>query len=277
VGGGAGLGPERDHRYDYRNREEHYHHHHRDRGSNVAAAYQKHHLGHAYHYPQPPQQQQQPLPPAPSYAAHHHHHHQHLGGARAAPRGDYHSYPSGYHSSSRHGDYPIEEPPRRGSKYAESKDAESLEQDLRSRLLKKRHNYVKDYETEENYEHRGERSERREGGRKERERTGRSSHKQSRHERVIELLDSPETEHQHQHQHKSHRSKWREEVEVSRRKVNEDLELLARRDKLLAAERDSRQRKQTAREELEARRELLRERNEHSDALSPTAVAGGNR
>nr|XP_016933789.1 serine/threonine-protein kinase PITSLRE isoform X1 [Drosophila suzukii]XP_016933790.1 serine/threonine-protein kinase PITSLRE isoform X1 [Drosophila suzukii] len=273
VGGGAGLGPERDHRYDYRNREEHYHHHHRDRGSNVAAAYQKHHLGHAYHYPQPPQQQQHPMPPAPSYAAHHHHHHQHLGGARAAPRGDYHSYPSGYHSSSRHGDYPMEEQPRRGSKYAESKDAESLEQDLRSRLLKKRHNYVKDYETEENYEHRGERSERREGGRKERERTGRSSHKQSRHERVIELLDSPETEHQHQHQHKSHRSKWREEVEVSRRKVNEDLELLARRDKLLAAERDSRQRKQTAREELEARRELLRERNEHSDALSPTAVA----
>ncbi|XP_017121978.1 serine/threonine-protein kinase PITSLRE isoform X1 [Drosophila elegans] len=275
VGAGGGLGPDRDHRYEYRNREEHYHHHHRERGGNVAAAYPKHHLGHAYHYPQPPQQQQQPLPPAPSYAAHHHHHHQHLGGARAAPRGDYHSYPSGYHSSSRHGDYPMEEPPRRGSKYAESKDAESLEQDLRSRLLKKRHNYVKDYETEENYEHRGERSERRESGRKERERSGRSSHKQNRHDRVIELLDSPEPEHQHQHQHqhKSHRSKWREEVEVNRRKVPEDLELLARREKLLAAERDSRQRKQTAREELEARRELLRERNEHSDALSPTTVA----
>ncbi|XP_017003870.2 serine/threonine-protein kinase PITSLRE isoform X2 [Drosophila takahashii] len=264
------LGLDRDHRYEYRNREEHYHHHHRERGGNVAAAYPKHHLGHAYHYPQPPQQQQQqPLPPAPSYAAHHHHHHQHLGGTRAAPRGDYHSYPSGYHSTSRHADYPMEEPPRRGGgKYAESKDAESLEQDLRSRLLKKRHNYVKDYETEENYE-RGER-------RKERERTGRGGgHKPSRHERVIELLDSPETE-QHHHQHKSHRSKWRgEETEqqLSRRKVPEDLELLARRDKLLAAERDSRQRKQTAREELEARRELLRERNEHSDALSPTAVA----
>lgn len=167
----------------------------------------------------------------------------------------------------------MEEPTRRSSKYAESKDAESLEQDLRSRLLKKRHNYVKDYETEENYEHRVERSDRREGGRKERERTVRSTHKQNRHDRVIELLDSPEQEHHHQHQHKSHRSKWREEVEVSRRKVPEDLELLARREKLLAAERESRQRKQTAREELEARRELLRERNEHSDALSPTTVA----
>ncbi|KMZ00853.1 serine/threonine-protein kinase PITSLRE isoform X1 [Drosophila simulans] len=270
--GGAALGLERDHRYDYRSREEHYHHHHRERSSNAAAAYAKHHLGHAYHYPQPPQQQQQPLPPAPSYAAHHYHHHQHLSGARPAPR-DYHSHPSGYHSGSRHGEYPMEEPTRRSSKYAESKDAESLEQDLRSRLLKKRHNYVKDYETEENYEHRVERSDRREGGRKERERTGRSTHKQNRHDRVIELLDSPEQEHHHQHQHKSHRSKWREEVEVSRRKVPEDLELLARREKLLAAERESRQRKQTAREELEARRELLRERNEHSHALSPTTVA----
>ncbi|EDV52558.2 serine/threonine-protein kinase PITSLRE isoform X1 [Drosophila erecta] len=270
--GGAAPGPERDHRYDYRSREEHYHHHHRERSSNVAAAYAKHHLGHAYHYPPPPQQQQQSLPPVPSYAAHHHHHHQHLSRARAAPS-DYHSYPSGYHSGSRHGDYPMEEPTRRSSKYAESKDAESLEQDLRSRLLKKRHNYVKDYETEENYEHRVERSDRREGGRKERERTGRSTHKQNRHDRVIELLDSPEQEHHHQHQHKSHRSKWREEVEVSRQKMPEDLELLARREKLLAAERDNRQRKQTAREELEARRELLRERNEHSDALSPTTVA----
>ncbi|KAH8378800.1 hypothetical protein KR009_001430 [Drosophila setifemur] len=278
---GAGPQDHRDHRYDYRAREDHYHQHqhHRERG---------HHLGHAYHYQQPPlPSQQQPLP-AVSYAhahaqAHHHHQQQqqHLSGARTAPRGDYHSYPSGYHSSNRHADYPMEEPPRRGSKYAEPKDAESLEQDLRSRLLKKRHNYVKDYETEENYE-RGDRDRERERerGRKERDRSGRSSHKQNRREeRVIELLDSPELEqHHHQlpppqpHPHKSHR-KWREEAEVNRRKVPEDPELLARREKFLAAERENRQRKQTAREELEARRELLRERNEHTDALSPTAVA----
>ncbi|KAH8294108.1 hypothetical protein KR054_008403 [Drosophila jambulina] len=278
---GTGGGGPGDHRYDYRSREDHYHqHHHRER---AAAAYAKHHLGqHSYHYQQaPPQQQQQPLPPAPTghYAVHHHQHHQHQhlsgGGARGTARGggDYHSYPSGYHSSSRHGDYPMEEPPppsRRGGKYAESKDAESLEQDLRSRLLKKRHNFVKDYETEENYEHRGERSER--SRKEQRERSERSRHKQSRREPVIELLDSPEQE-QQPHQHKSHRSKWREDVATSRRKAPEDPELLARREKLLAAERESRQRKQTAREELEARRELLRERNDHSDALSPATVA----
>ncbi|KAH8339096.1 hypothetical protein KR074_003975 [Drosophila pseudoananassae] len=260
VGGGL----ERDHRYDYRTREDPYHqHHHRER---------VHHLSHAYHYQQPQPAPQQPLP-AIGYAHHHHHHQQHLSGARAAPRGDYHSYPSSYHSTSRHADYPMEEPPRRSSKYVESKDAESLEQDLRSRLLKKRHNYVKDYESEENYE-RGdrdrERERDRERGRKERDRSARA-HKQSRHDRVIELLDSPEAESQPQ-QHKSHR-KWRDDTEVSRRKVAEDPEQSARREKMLAAERDNRQRKQNAREELEARRELLRERNEHSDALSPTAVA----
>ncbi|XP_017135860.1 serine/threonine-protein kinase PITSLRE [Drosophila miranda] len=278
-----GGGAEREHRYEYRAREEHYHHHHHPRTNNsergavaagVGGGYPKHHLSHAaYHYPQPPL----PPPPPPSaqgYAHHHHQHHAalHLSGPRVGARGDYHSYPSGaYHGSSRHDpDYPLEEPPsRRTSKYAESKDAESLEQDLRSRLLKKRHNYVKDYETEENYEHRRE-------SRKERER-GRS-HKQ-RHERVIELLDSPELEHQTQH-HKSHRSSVKpllrkDAPDVSRRKVSVEVdpELLARREKLLAAERENRQRKQTARDELEARRELLRERNEHSDALSPATVA----
>ncbi|XP_070064255.1 serine/threonine-protein kinase PITSLRE isoform X2 [Drosophila virilis] len=245
--------------------EQRYHQHHQQHRSERA----KHHLSHAYHYPQ-----QLPLPPPPQSYVHHHHHHQQLMSlSRGGGRTDY------YHSS-RHVDYvDVDQPPpppRRAVKHAyeQPKDAESLEQDLRSRLLSKRHKYVKDYESEENYEQLQPSHSRR----KDREsRRGSHSHK-LRHGQVIELLDSPETAAATQH----HRSKQQKRAEaeealnpvLQRRTANSDPELLARREKILAAERENRQRKQIAREELEARREqLLRERNEHSDALSPSAVA----
>ncbi|KAH8372030.1 hypothetical protein KR093_009763 [Drosophila rubida] len=256
---------------------QHQHHQHRER-DRVA----KHHLSHAYHY-----QQQLPLPPPPlpsqSYAHHHHHHQdqQLMGLSRSGSRADY------YHSGGRHVEYADVEqpPPRRATKhgYEQPKDAESLEQDLRSRLLSKRHKYVKDYETEENYEQQQLQSHSH-SRHKERD-SRRSSHSHKlRHGQVIDLLDSPETAAQHQH-HQRHKQQRRAEAEAAaalaaqqqqqqRRTTSNDPELLARREKILAAERENRQRRQIAREELEARREqLLRERNEHSDALSPTTVA----
>lgn len=194
--------------------------------------------------------------------------------SRAGARAEY------YHSS-RHVDYvEVEQPPlpsqRRSSKhgYEQPKDAESLEQDLRSRLLSKRHKYVKDYELEENYEQQHSHSRR-----KERESRHSSHSHKLRHGQVIELLDSPESgavPHQPHHRSKQRRAEVEEAADPvqQHRTVSTDPELLARREKILAAERENRKRKQIAREELEARREqLLRERNEHSDALSPSAVA----
>ncbi|XP_060658260.1 serine/threonine-protein kinase PITSLRE isoform X1 [Drosophila nasuta] len=260
----------------------HQHHqqqHHQHRSERAA----KHHLSHAYHY-----QQQLPLPPPPlpsqSYAHHHHYHQEQqlMGLSRSGARAEY------YHSSGRHVDYADVEqqpPSRRASKhgYEQPKDAESLEQDLRSRLLSKRHKYVKDYESEENYEQ--PQQSHSHSRRKERD-SRRSSHSHKmRHGQVIELLDSPETAAQQQHQrHKQHRraeaeaaaalAAQQQQQQQQRGTTSNDPELLARREKILAAERENRQRRQIAREELEARREqLLRERNEHSDALSPTAVA----
>lgn len=271
---------ERD-RFEYRTRddlEQRYHHQHHQHRSERA----KHqHLSHAYHY-----QQQLPLPPPPSQSYAHHHHHQHhhhqqpqqqqqqqlMSLSRSGTRSDY------YHSS-RHADYADVEqpPPRRSSKhgYEQTKESESLEQDLRSRLLSKRHKYVKDYEAEENYEQQKQSHSRR----KERDsRRGSHSHK-LRHGQVIELLDSPESAAAQQSQRSKQQRRAEAEAAAAiaaqqRRTTTTDPELLARREKILAAERENRQRKQIAREELEARREqLLRERNEHSDALSPTAVA----
>ncbi|EDW79071.2 uncharacterized protein Dwil_GK10511 [Drosophila willistoni] len=284
VGGGG------EHRYgDYRaaREEQHYHHHHHRRErSGGAAEPSRHHHHHlqahpqSYHYVVP---NALPPPPPPSHHHHQHQHHHHGISRIQNPRGGdsyHHSYAAAaaaaaYHgTSARHADYPMEEPPLSSSAAAprRTKDAESLEQDLRSRLLSKRHKYVKDYEG------RGEirSSSSSKEGRGDRERGSRSSHKQ-RHERVIELLDSPESV----HPPKGSRRGVMEQQQLSsssRRNLHEDPELVARREKLLAAERENRQRKQTAREELEARRELLfRERNEHQmtsgDALSPSKVA----
>lgn len=245
-----------------------YHQHHQHRSERA-----KHHLSHAYHYPTA----QLPLPPPQTYAhAHHHHHHQQqqlMSLSRGGSRAEY------YHSS-RHVDYmEVDQQPssrKHASKhgYEQTKDAESLEQDLRSRLLSKRHKYVKDYEMEENYEQQQPQSHSR---RKEREsRRGSHSHK-VRHDQIIDLVDSPEqqvvTSSAH-HQHRSSKHSRRAEAEVVQRHTSNDLELLARRQKIFAAEREKGLRKQIAREELEARREQLhRERNEHTDALSPSTVA----
>ncbi|KAH8307250.1 hypothetical protein KR044_008431 [Drosophila immigrans] len=251
------------------------HHQHQHRSERSAS---KHHLSHAYHY-----QQQLPLPPPLPSQSYAHHHPQLMGLSRSGARAEY------YHGSGRHVDYDdVEQPPpltsRRGSKhgYEQPKDAESLEQDLRSRLLSKRHKYVKDYETEENYEQQQQQQSHSHSRRKERD-SRRSSHSHKlRHGQVIELLDSPEAAAQQQHQRHKHQRRAEAEAAAAalaaqqqqRRTASTDPELLARREKILAAERENRQRRQIAREELEARREqLLRERNEHSDALSPTAVA----
>ncbi|ALC44785.1 Pitslre [Drosophila busckii] len=243
-------------RYEYRAREDldqRYHHQQQQHRHERT----KHHMSHDYHFPQqwplPPARPLPPPPPPQVYGHHHQHHHHH------------------YQGSSRHADYVVMEPPvsRRAGKhgYEQPKDAESLEQDLRSRLLSKRHKYVKDYETEETYEqHQHSRL-------KERE-PRRSSHNHKlRHGQVIELLDSPEPQQQQQQQqHQLQRSRQhRRAEEPVRRPVPTDPELLARREKILAAERENRQRKEIAREELEARRQqLLRER---STALSPSTVA----
>lgn len=274
---------ERD-RYDYRGVgggardvemvDQRYHQHHQHRSERA-----KHHLSHAYHY-QP--QAQLPLPQSYAHAHHHHHHQQQqlMSLSRGGTRADY------YHSS-RHVDYmEVEQPSSRkhASKhgYEQTKDAESLEQDLRSRLLSKRHKYVKDYELEENYEQQQlQQQQQSHSRRKEREsRRGSHSHKVRHHDQVIDLLDSPEQQSvatsaaHHQHRSSSKHSRRAEAEAVVQRHTSNDPELLARREKILAAEREKSLRKQIAREELEARREQLqRERNEHSDALSPSTVA----
>nr|XP_036216809.1 serine/threonine-protein kinase PITSLRE isoform X3 [Bactrocera oleae]XP_036216810.1 serine/threonine-protein kinase PITSLRE isoform X3 [Bactrocera oleae] len=181
---------------------------------------------------------------------------------------------------------------RRKYNYDPQNDSESIEQDLRSRLLSKRHKYVKGsggdvIELTESYETTTtvQRKRYSDGERNERYRQKREKMRES----VIELLDSPElaemegaaTEegeaHRQRRKHKR-RNKEREVLQVEtivsaerverieKRKTPDDPEVLSRREKILAVEREKEKRKEKAREELEARR---RARN----ALSPSAVA----
>ncbi|XP_053954120.1 serine/threonine-protein kinase PITSLRE [Anastrepha ludens] len=181
---------------------------------------------------------------------------------------------------------------RRKYNYDTQNDSESIEQDLRSRLLSKRHKFVKGsggdvIELTENYESTStlQRQRYSDGERNERYRQKREKVRES----VIEVLDSPEVvelegagteEEEARRQRRKHkrRNKEREMVQLEavvtteqverseKRKTPDDPEVLSRREKILAVEREKEKRKEMAREELEARR---RARN----ALSPSAVA----
>ncbi|XP_054085651.1 serine/threonine-protein kinase PITSLRE isoform X5 [Zeugodacus cucurbitae] len=200
----------------------------------------------------------------------------------------------GKHSHLEYNDvnYEVQRERHKYTNYDAPNDSESIEQDLRSRLLSKRHKYVKGssgdvIELTESYETTStvQRQRYSDGERTERYRQKREKVRES----VIEVLDSPElaevegatTEegeaHRQRRKHKR-RNKEREVVQVEtvvtterverieKRKSPEDPEVLSRREKILAVEREKEKRKEKAREELEARR---RARN----ALSPSAVA----
>lgn len=182
-----------------------------------------------------------------------------------------------------HRDRERERERERSRKYtyeAEQQDAESLEQDLRSRLLSKRHKYVKDYEPNTrkhhvdealNYDERNERS-------YEEQKTAKIERHRSKREKerdVIEVFDSPEVLLDRHQQSKKHKRREKSKLHGStteKRKSPEDPELIVRRAKLLEAEREITKQKEVAREELEARREKRRERAKITGELSPTAV-----
>ncbi|XP_037933620.1 serine/threonine-protein kinase PITSLRE [Teleopsis dalmanni] len=198
----------------------------------------------------------------------------HIGSSTA----EYHN--NRYHKHSTHVDYMQSDigmemqRDRRKYEYDQQNDAESLEQDLRSRLLSKRHKYVRGSEIDDTYERTE--HDKNERSYEDRERNAFKMEKKSRRIKeksssVIEVIDSPEIheEDYQKHKHKK-RNKKHSHSSAEKHKTPEDPELLARRAKLLAAEREIEKRKEAAREELEARREMRKERK---DALSPTTVA----
>lgn len=128
--------------------------------------------------------------------------------------------------------------------------AERALEDLRSRLLNKRNKQDGERRMEENQSgqdyvsstgisEKEQRYDSYDGRRSEKDSY---HHKQRTKKSVIEVIDSPEDYH---------------EID-SRQRSPEDLELIARRAKLLDANREMDKRKEKAREELEARRELRR-------------------
>lgn len=264
--------------------------HHDGGGVGGGASYHhEQHQYHQYHMHQQQRQHQQEYYEHRRQEYHHHHHH-------PTPT-DYHQQQQ---QQQRH--HPTYENarsmPTGGHKhydqrkyYEPAKDPESLEQDLRSRLLSKRHKYVKDdvMEVDEGFERPAERMyDERESKSSKSER-----HKARRKERenIMDYYEEDaEVEHQRRRKkHKRHKDKHNKryleeenaEAEPSKSDIDadknlspEDAELVARRSKLLAADQEKDKRKETARKELEARRELLKERSATVvNALSPTAVA----
>uniref|UniRef100_A0A1I8MGV4 cyclin-dependent kinase n=1 Tax=Musca domestica TaxID=7370 RepID=A0A1I8MGV4_MUSDO len=267
------------------------------------------HQYHQYHMHQPPRSHQDYYDHRRQDYHQQHHHHQ-------TPTDYHHHHQQQQHQHQQRHQQAYEN--ARSHKHYEqrkyydqaAKDPESLEQDLRSRLLSKRHKYVKDdvmdvddgglmYERNERlYDERESKSERH----KERRRKDRDNND------VVLVDDSSEVERQRRRKkHKRHKDKHakqhqryvneeedgeEEEEEEgvaaerpekkesakkpspeSKDKSPEDPELVARRAKILAAEQEKDKRRDIARKELEARREMLRERGSIVDALSPTAVA----
>ncbi|KAI8117224.1 Serine/threonine-protein kinase PITSLRE [Lucilia cuprina] len=297
--------------------EKRYHKHYDDaatgsRGS--ANVYHGSYHGHQEHQYQHHHHQQQ---------QHHHHHHAQMQ-MQHRQRQDYyehrrqqdyhHPLPTDYHSQRHHQqqhnqayevsrggaqkyhDHEMEK--RKYGSYDQAKDPESLEQDLRSRLLSKRHKYVKDDSAEEvgvarddSYERLYEEREHERNSKIERRKARRLKGRDA----IIEVVDSPDAEenlrHSQRKKHKRHKEKHEKRtalddiippknaaaitapppVAAEKRRSPEDPELIARRAKLLAAEQEKEKRKEIARKELEARRELRRDRA--LDTLSPTAVA----
>lgn len=121
--------------------------------------------------------------------------------------------------------------------------AERALEDLRSRLLNKRNKQDGERRIDENQsgqEYKEQRNDSYDGRRSEKDSY---HHKQRTRKSVIEVIDSPEDYH---------------DIDMSRQRSPEDPELIARRAKLLDANREMDKRKEKAREELEARRELRR-------------------
>ncbi|KAJ6633557.1 Serine/threonine-protein kinase PITSLRE, partial [Pseudolycoriella hygida] len=150
----------------------------------------------------------------------------------------------------------------------EKSEAERKLEDLRSRLLIKRNKYadaekrIMEEQTEIEY-----RSEHREvyrydhhSGKREKE-VSRKEYKHKSRKSVIELIDSPENVEMEQP------IKYKED----KHRQTEDPELIARRARILEADREMAKRKESAREELEARRELRREQKESNPIDSPVA------
>ncbi|CAD7081158.1 unnamed protein product [Hermetia illucens] len=126
--------------------------------------------------------------------------------------------------------------------YYESKvDAERALEDLRTRLLSKRHKYVKELSRYPDSR----------SGTIESKRDGRDRREN------IELIDSPE--HYSDYTSSSNRTEKKDKKERP-----EDPEQAARRARLLEAERQIARQKELAKQELEARRELHRERNRNT-------------
>lgn len=138
-------------------------------------------------------------------------------------------------------------------------EADRILEDLRSRLLSKRSKIETSDKTEDEYEHR--RIEK-DINRYEYETRGINRYKDGKHHRdrkeLIEVIDSPEN--YAELQQINHKKESRHHRPMSM----EDKEQAARRAKLIEAEREMAKRKEMAREELEARRELRRERKETS-------------
>lgn len=153
---------------------------------------------------------------------------------------------------------------------ADKSEAERELEDLRSRLLIKRNKYadaekrIIEEHTEIEY-----RSEHREiyryehhSGKREKE-VSRKEYKHKSRKSVIEVIDSPD-----ENADMDQSSKYAEE----KHRQTEDPELIARRARLLEAEREMAKRKESAREELEARRELRREQKETNPTQSVSPV-----
>ena len=270
-GGGGNYHGHQEHQYPHHQQQ---HHHH--------AQLQMQHRQRQEYYEHRRQQQDYHHPPLPTdyHTQRHHQHNQ----PYEVNRG------SGSGGSQKYHDHGMEK--RKYATYDQSKDPESLEQDLRSRLLSKRHKYVKDDGLEgvnvgrdDSYERIYDEREREKPSTKSERHKGRRIKDR---DTIIEVVDSPESEenarHSQRKKHKRHKEKHEkrasfEDILTSKtvaplpekRRTPEDPELLARRAKLLAAEQEKEKRKETARKELEARRELRRDRA--LDTLSPTAVA----
>ncbi|XP_013116359.1 serine/threonine-protein kinase PITSLRE isoform X2 [Stomoxys calcitrans] len=270
----------------------------RSRGGGVGNIYHQdvgggggYHHGHEHQYHQYHMQQQRTHYPPPHY---HHHHHQ-------TPTDDYHQqqrhHQQAYDNAralASHKHY------EQRKYYDQPKDPESLEQDLRSRLLSKRHKYVKGevIEVDDVYERPERLYDEREGKSLKSERHKARRKDRENNDTAEYIEDTSDGEHQRRRKkHKRHKDKHAkryvededEVIEIdsgepakaavvvveAEKKSPEDPELIARRAKILAAEQEKDKRRDIARKELEARRELIRERSSTTivDTLSPTAVA----
>ncbi|XP_065359821.1 serine/threonine-protein kinase PITSLRE isoform X2 [Calliphora vicina] len=273
-GGGGNYQGHQEHQYHHHQQQQHHHHaqiqiQHRQRQD-----YYEHRRQQDYHHP-----------PPTDYHNQRHHQQQHNQPYEASRGGG-----QKYH------DHDMEK--RKYASYDQSKDPESLEQDLRSRLLSKRHKYVKDDSMEDvsvargnSYERLYEVPDHERPSKTERHKARRLKERES----IIEVVDSPDAEgnirHSQRKKHKRHKEKHEKRTALDdiippknapvaaatsppppeKRRSPENPELVARRAKLLAAEQEKEKRKEISRKELEARRELRRDRA--MDTLSPTAVA----